>query len=605
MPKSHSTNGRLIPAVAYYRKSNEDEGESVAQQKAWAEAKCPSENIQIVRDFTDQAVAGHDTGRRADFHAMLAFCEEQCRLGTPIECIVIWSPNRLSRSESFETGHYLHLFMQAGTHLLFTASHGWKDLDRMEDRILFNIEQDATHNRYVKDMSQAVLRGMLTKARRGEWLGGRVPYAYRLQDKRLVLGPEEEIRVVRWLFTEYAFHGATLGDLMDKLNADGVTGPGGKLWGKTSVYKILLRPVYTGVMAWNRRHEGKFHEVRGGEIATASRMKTSVRANGPEDWVVCEAPHLAIVDRDVFDRVQKKLAENQHQRTPNRGKRVFALTGLLFCGHCGWPMHGAYQHPHKDWQRGGYIRYICGNYNIYRTRGGCLCNTFTESFMLDVLSEKIAEHFRKPEIREALRVEIRRQEQAEREGKESPVVSVNARITELDRKIDDGTEKWLTAPPGLTDIIGRKLEQWRQERDRLHAERRELAKPAPSLDDLDAAVERILEGMDKLRENIAADPKGAKAILREIVEKVECRFTHVPYGATRRKSVLTGGTIHIREDVLLCRPVPLAKPLITVTPARTSPAASRAAVRRPYSVQPRAPTSATALASAWVSVPRR
>jgi DNA invertase Pin-like site-specific DNA recombinase len=154
--------------VAYYRKSNEDKGESVSQQKAWADAKCPTENIHVIRAFTDQAIAGHDTQRRADFHAMLSFCQEQHRLGTPIECIVTWNPNRLSRSESFETGHYLHLFMQAGTHLLFTASHGWKDLDRMEDRILFNIEQDAAHNRFVRDLSQAVLRGMLAKARRGE-----------------------------------------------------------------------------------------------------------------------------------------------------------------------------------------------------------------------------------------------------------------------------------------------------------------------------------------------------------------------------------------------------------------------------------------------------
>jgi hypothetical protein len=84
------------------------------------------------------------------------------------------------------------------------------------------------------------------------------------------------------------------------------------------------------------------------------------------------------------------------------------------------------------------------------------------------------------------------------------------------------------------------------------------------LNELDDAVERILDGMGRLRENIAKDPQGAKVVLGEIIEKVECRFSHAPYGKTRQKSTLVGGTIHIREDVLLCRPVAIASPQFTL-----------------------------------------
>jgi DNA invertase Pin-like site-specific DNA recombinase len=560
---------RTARAVAYYRMSTGKQEASVPAQREAVLKLAERDGYQIIREYVDEGVSGDDTERRTAFLRM----RDDARSGD-FGVILCWDQDRFGRFDTLDAGYWIKPIRDAGVRLVTVAQGdiGWEDFG---GRLIYTVQQEGKHQ-FLRDMSRNTLRGMLAKARRGEWLGGRPPYGYRLDEaKRLVIGPAEEVRVVRWLFSEYAFNGATLGDLMDRLNREGTPSPGGKLWGKTAIHKILQRPIYTGVVAWNRTHEGKYHEVRGGEIAAASRSQKVRRNNGEGEWVQFDAPQLSLVGRDVFDLVQRKLVENRDCCTPNRGKRVFLLTGLLFCGGCGWPMHGAYQH------KGGFNRYICGNYNIHRTRGGCRCNTLVESRFLDVLAEKIAGHFRRPEVTEALRAEIRRQELAEREGRENPAASVNARIAELDRKISEGAEKWLTAPPALTEILGRKLEEWRKERDRLHARRRELDRPAQTLEELDEAVEKILAGMNRLRELIDANPAGAKAMLREVVERVECRFTHVPYGETRQKSVLDGGVIDIREDLLLCRPVPLARPLMTVTPARTSPAARRAATRRP------------------------
>ena len=139
MPEAHST----ARAVAYYRKSNEDDGGSVQQQREWAAAKCPPEGITVVREFVDQAVSGHDTDRRADFHAMLKFCQDEKKKGRPIGVIVCWKANRFSRSDSNETGHFIWEFRQAGTGRMLT-SQKWIDFARMEDRLVFNIEQDAS-----------------------------------------------------------------------------------------------------------------------------------------------------------------------------------------------------------------------------------------------------------------------------------------------------------------------------------------------------------------------------------------------------------------------------------------------------------------------------
>jgi DNA invertase Pin-like site-specific DNA recombinase len=161
-----------IRAVGYYRKSDEDDGASVEQQQEWAHTTCPPEGIELVREFIDQAKAGWDTGKRADFHEMLAFCQQQKKRGTPIDAIVCWHPNRFSRADSQETGWYIWEFRKVGVNRIFTSSHGWRDFRRMEDRILFNIEQDASNHRYVVDLSRDSVRGRLAAAEKGQWVGG-------------------------------------------------------------------------------------------------------------------------------------------------------------------------------------------------------------------------------------------------------------------------------------------------------------------------------------------------------------------------------------------------------------------------------------------------
>ena len=60
--RSH-TNGEReeatrISALAYYRKSNVDGGESIEQQRSWARGACAREEVEIKKEFADQAKKG-------------------------------------------------------------------------------------------------------------------------------------------------------------------------------------------------------------------------------------------------------------------------------------------------------------------------------------------------------------------------------------------------------------------------------------------------------------------------------------------------------------------------------------------------------------------
>ena len=80
---------------------------------------------------------------------------------------------------------------------------------------------------------------------------------------------------------------------------------------------------------------------RGGEAGSeAARLPGTF--NSPEDFIVVENVHPAIVDAELFGKVQARLkARFRKHTTPVSGGGDWLLSGLLFCGECGGIMYGA------------------------------------------------------------------------------------------------------------------------------------------------------------------------------------------------------------------------------------------------------------------------
>src|SRR5262245_45071335 len=108
---------------------------------------------------------------------MLRFCQEQARAGAPIHAVVCYHTNRFGHADSNETSAYIWEFRQAGTNRLLTWER-WYDFRKEEDRAIFNLQQDFTNNRYLRDLSATVLRGKKDSAAAGFFTGGSVPYGF-------------------------------------------------------------------------------------------------------------------------------------------------------------------------------------------------------------------------------------------------------------------------------------------------------------------------------------------------------------------------------------------------------------------------------------------
>jgi hypothetical protein len=142
--------------------------------------------------------------------------------------------------------------------------------------------------------------------RKGIWVGGMVPLGYKVVNKKLEIVPEEA-DLVRKIFAVYIELGS-VGALAGVLDQQGVKPKPRQLAnGKSKAAErytigplahMLKNRMYVGEVAYRR-------EVHKGE-------------------------HPAIVDRDVFDRVQALLAERSVARTIKRGNSPHLLTGLIF-----------------------------------------------------------------------------------------------------------------------------------------------------------------------------------------------------------------------------------------------------------------------------------
>ena len=132
-------------------------------------------------------------------------------------------------------------------------------------------------------------------------MGGSVPMGYRVENKKLVVEPEEA-RVIQRIFQRFIeIQSPSL--IAQELNKDGIRTKQGKAWDKPHIYRILSNHTYIGQV----KYKGS----------------------------ICEGEQNAIVELDVWNRTREILALNEP--VPRQTKRKQALPAS---GSTGSPMPG-------------------------------------------------------------------------------------------------------------------------------------------------------------------------------------------------------------------------------------------------------------------------
>ena len=101
-------------------------------------------------------------------------------------------------------------------------------------------------------------------------------------------------------------------------------------WYQSAVKRIISNPTYTGVLAQARYKSNFLHG--GGVIETKE-----------EEWLIIENAHQPIIDKDIYEAVQKisksKIKEHQNEIKKMDKSNPNIFKGLVFCGDCGKHMY--------------------------------------------------------------------------------------------------------------------------------------------------------------------------------------------------------------------------------------------------------------------------
>ncbi len=155
---------------------------------------------------------------------------------------------------------------------------------------------------------------------KGTYISPSTPYGYKLEDRTLVIIPEQA-KVVRHIFTAY-LSGQGKDDIANEMNRLGVPRTRDrKAWYPTTIGYILTNISYTGDMVWQK------------SFATNDIPFRQVRNKGEKPKYFVENCHEPIVTKDEFQQVQKLLEIRGEQVAGTVSSTL--LSKKLHCGNCG------------------------------------------------------------------------------------------------------------------------------------------------------------------------------------------------------------------------------------------------------------------------------
>jgi DNA invertase Pin-like site-specific DNA recombinase len=485
----------LVPAVAYLRKSTKGvrkaskkhgqrkQEKSLAQQKAEI-LKMARGRFTILKWFEDEGVSGWKRGAgRPDFANMLREVKE---LGA--RAVLCDALDRFSRATYLDVEEDARALCKAGVRSIVTASQGDYCIGTNDigDIIKFAAAVWAAHE-FSRTLSRRVSLARRNAAEEGKRTGGRD--AYGLADDGeggYRPGDPAQGEVVLWLFYQFADEWRSLNWLAGDLNRRGVPAPGGGKWYTRTLKRLLSRRCYRGDFEYGKVPLGHFYRLDAeGEVVEreAAGGKGKVfRKDGAFD---------SLVDPDLFDRAQGRLATLARDR--GRRKRLYALSGVLKCDHCGSTLYGV--RAKEGWA----TVYRCGGDNKLGT-GTCGYRQVREDEVLPLVARLLGE-----EIDNVLTLLSEPPDEVAnpRKGPQARAEAAKAERLALALKIERANLARIESEDKRTrQDLDRLITEWRDRLDRLDAE---LAPDPEPAEDLHEVVRQNLLDLAKWFEGIEGE----------------------------------------------------------------------------------------------------
>ena len=359
---------QYIRTAQYIRLSVEDSknrGNSIENQKLIIDDYIAhNPNMKVYDTYIDNGASGMSFNR-AEFQRMIDDIENG-----NIDCVIVKDLSRLGRN-SIDTGYYIESYF-AEKHIRFIAitdNFDTENLNRNDGMLLHlkNIINEA----YALDIGKKIKAQARQAMREGQYVSARPRFGY-LKDPadchKLIIDPDAA-PIVKQIF-DWFIGGMSYNEICLQLNEKNIPTPshymyskgiitntksvGTPYWQTRTISGMLSEPLYTGDMVQGR---------------TETLGKRQHKIKDKSKWIVVENTHEAIVDKDLFERVQCRMEElkNNYSKKTINSYTENIWKGKIFCGECGRALH---RQRHLRKKSNARYSFICLTNTRYE-RGGC------------------------------------------------------------------------------------------------------------------------------------------------------------------------------------------------------------------------------------------
>lgn len=493
-------------AALYIRLSKEDESEgasqSVQNQESLLREFVQQHRLSVYDTYVDDGWSGTNFDR-PDFQRMIGDIEAR-----KVNMVITKDLSRLGR-DYIMTGHYMERYFPEHRVRYISLLDG---IDTGVDSTANDITpfRAIMNDMYAKDISKKIKSVKRDKQRKGQFIGGKPAYGYKMHptEKNKIVIDEEVAPVVRRIFA-LALSGMSCRNIATRLNQEGVPTPA------TYANLPVARPgPYTGLWSSERISEMLQNETYIGNMVQGRSVKISYKSKkclrqAPANWVVVEGTHEPLVDGETFRKVQLLVGSRKHTRSRTYD---FLLKGLIFCHECGYPLAVLNR---KNARGEDVLYFVCRTYQRFTKAGVCTCHSIKEKTVTDAVVAKVREVCQAclkpdellPMAREAV------ENAGKGSGLKMELQDLQSRIDSLTAKLDRMYTDRLNGLLPEADFQ-RIFSRIKGEREQLEEKRKALAfqqkSPVPSEDRARELVQRFIETAGENRE-----------LLVSLIERVE------------------------------------------------------------------------------------
>lgn len=334
----------MLKYNAIYGRQSVDRADSISIESQLEYCQYEARGEQY-KTFTDKGYSGKNTDR-PQFQTMM----EAIRRGE-VRKVIVYKLDRISRS-ILDFATMMSEFQEYNVE--FVSCTEKFDTSTPMGRAMLNIcivfaqlERETIQMR-VED-------AYISRSRRGFYMGGRVPYGYKLEPylidgkrtSRYVVDPAEA-EVAKLIFSMYAEPQTSFGDIVRRLMELGIENAHSKDggWDRCRIADMIKNPIYVkadlDVYRFYRDQGTILHNSPEDYIGTNGCYLYSDKDAGRksvclEGQHVVLAPHDGIIPSHIWLRARLKCLNNKQVARPLKASNTW-LAGKIKCGECGYAL---------------------------------------------------------------------------------------------------------------------------------------------------------------------------------------------------------------------------------------------------------------------------